>query len=192
MTPNSRAPLALRLDAVETPLGDLLVAADADGILRAADFADCEVRLASLLDRRLGKAAWSLSPGIAPAGIRLALSAYFAGDLAALRAIPVRTDGTPFQDAMWAMLRDIAPGHPLAYSIVAQRLGRPAAARAVGHANGANPFCIIIPCHRLVGANGALTGYSGGLERKRWLIAHERRHAAAATDDPAGEIRPAR
>ena len=80
---------------------------------------------------------------------------------------------------MWTTLREVIPGETLAYGAFAERLGRPNAARAVGHANGTNPLSIVVPCHRLVGANGALTKYGGGLERKRWLLDHEARCAGA-------------
>jgi methylated-DNA-[protein]-cysteine S-methyltransferase len=102
-----------------------------------------------------------------------ALQAYFAGELARLNDITCATAGTPFQRMVWGALRTIPPGRTLSYGALAARLDRPSAARAVGLANGANPISVVIPCHRLVGANGALTGYGGGLGRKRWLLAHE-------------------
>jgi methylated-DNA-[protein]-cysteine S-methyltransferase len=81
---------------------------------------------------------------------------------------------------VWTALRRIEPGHPITYAGLAEKLGRPrSAARAIGYANATNPFSIIVPCHRLIGTSGALTGYAGGLERKRWLLDHERKHAAA-------------
>jgi len=100
-------------------------------------------------------------------------SASCAGVLSALDAIPVHTSGTPFQCEVWAALRAIPAGQTLSYGALAQAIGRPAAIRAVGHANGANPLSVVVPCHRLIGASGSLTGYGGGLERKRWLLAHE-------------------
>ena len=125
-----------------------------------------------LLRRHYGPAA-TLLPGRAPRAVTEALEAYFAGELARLDGIDCATGGTPFQRAVWAALREIPAGRTLSYGALAARLGHPTAARAVGLANGANPIGIVIPCHRLVGANGALTGYGGGLERKRWLLAHE-------------------
>jgi methylated-DNA-[protein]-cysteine S-methyltransferase len=165
--------LALAIEMVETPLGAVLLAADGDGILRAADFADCEARLRGLLDRRLGHDGYELLPGPVRAAIKAALAAYFAGDLAAIGRIPVQAGGTAFQNAVWSGLRAIEPGRTVTYSQLASNLGKPRSARAVGHANGANPICIVVPCHRLVGADGALTGYSGGIARKRWLLHHE-------------------
>jgi methylated-DNA-[protein]-cysteine S-methyltransferase len=106
-------------------------------------------------------------------GVREALERYFAGDLSALDALPTQTHGTPFQREVWAALRTIPPGTTLSYGALARRLGKPNAMRAVGLANGANPIGIVVPCHRVIGANGTLTGYGGGLPRKRWLLAHE-------------------
>jgi methylated-DNA-[protein]-cysteine S-methyltransferase len=161
---------------VATPLGDMLLAIDGDGILRAADFADCEVRLRRLLDRRLGFS-HNFVVGETPGAIKASFDAYFEGDLGALLAIPLRSNGTAFQESVWNALRAIEPGRPVTYAQLAGRLHRPKSARAVGHANGANPFCIVIPCHRLIGADGNLTGYSGGVARKRWLLDHEARYA---------------
>lgn len=168
----------LVLETIQTPIGAMLLVADAEGFLRAADFAGCEDRLDRLLARRLGKGAFALTPGGVPVAITSAMRDYFAGEIAALERIAVRTNGTPFQQTVWQALRAIPPGLPLAYGGLATQLGRPQSARAVGHANGANPFCVVIPCHRLVGADGALTGYSGGTDRKRWLLEHEARHAS--------------
>jgi len=170
-------PIRLTVETLATPIGDMLLAADGYGILRAADFVGCEDRLDRLLARRLGRDGFALAPGAVPATTADAMRDYFAGEIAALERIAVRTDGTPFQQGVWQALRKIPPGAPLGYGRLAERLGRPQAARAVGHANGANPFCVVIPCHRLVGADGALTGYSGGTTRKRWLLDHEARHS---------------
>src|SRR5215831_1034053 len=100
--------------------------------------------------------------------------AYFDGDLVAVASLPTATNGTNFQRAVWDALRHIAPGETISYGMLANRIGRPSAMRAVGLATGANPIAIVVPCHRVIGANGTLTGYGGGLERKRWLLAHER------------------
>jgi methylated-DNA-[protein]-cysteine S-methyltransferase len=175
--PGSKTLIQLTMEVVETPLGDVILVTDKNDVLRATDFADCESRLRRLLDRRLGH--HELSNGTAPIAIKRALAAYFAGDIAAIESIPISGAGTPFQESVWANLRSIAPGSPLTYGDLAGNLGRSGSARAVGHANGANPFCIVVPCHRLVGASGALTGYSGGIERKRWLLDHEARHMQA-------------
>jgi methylated-DNA-[protein]-cysteine S-methyltransferase len=108
-----------------------------------------------------------------PAGAVTALHAYFAGDLHAIDTVPVDLHGTPFQQRVWAALRDIPAGRPVSYQTIARTIGAPAAVRAVGAANGANPVAIVVPCHRVIGSNGTLTGYGGGLDRKRWLLHHE-------------------
>ena len=112
-------------------------------------------------------------PGEAPAALRDNLAAYFAGDLDALGRIPWATGGTPFQRSVWTALADIPAGTTMTYGALAAQIGAPRAVRAVGHANGANPISVVVPCHRLVGANGTLTGYGGGLHRKQWLLEHE-------------------
>jgi O-6-methylguanine DNA methyltransferase len=114
---------------------------------------------------------------LVPAPVTEALTAYFDGDLRALDAVPTVTGGTDFQRSVWAALRDIPPGETEGYGQLAARIGRPSASRAVGAANGANPVAIIVPCHRVIGASGSLTGFGGGLSRKAWLLEHERRHA---------------
>jgi methylated-DNA-[protein]-cysteine S-methyltransferase len=105
------------------------------------------------------------------------LRAYFAGARTTFE-LPLRGVGTPFQQRVWQALRAIPFGQTESYGALARRLGDANASRAVGLANGRNPISIIVPCHRVVGANGALTGYGGGLERKHWLLEHERRHRA--------------
>ncbi|WP_018185307.1 methylated-DNA--[protein]-cysteine S-methyltransferase [Kaistia granuli] len=169
-------PVSLTLETIPTPIGDMLLTADADGFLRAADFVGCEARLSRLLDRRLGDGGYVLAGGAVPTAISGALRDYFAGSIAAIDGIAVKSGGTPFQQDVWQALRAIPPGSPLAYGRLSDQLGRPRSPRAVGHANGANPICVVVPCHRLVGADGALTGYSGGTDRKRWLLDHEARH----------------
>ena len=160
-----------RLDRFASALGEILLVFDGSGRLRALDFADCQQRMERLLRLHYGTSAWRPAP--APAGILDPLRAYFAGDHAAVGAIAVETGGTLFQRAVWNALRSIPPGQTSTYGVVAQRVGRPAASRAVGLANGANPIAIAIPCHRVIGAGGALTGFGGGLHRKAWLLAHE-------------------
>ncbi len=108
-----------------------------------------------------------------PGGAATALRDYFAGSLARLDSVEVEMNGTPFQKRVWDALRSVKCGTTTSYSAIARTIGLPAAVRAVGAANGANPVAVIVPCHRIVGANGSLTGYGGGLERKRWLLLHE-------------------
>ncbi len=105
------------------------------------------------------------------------IQAYFDGDLTVLDRVPVRTGGTAFQNLVWAALRQIPAAMTTTYGRLAAQIGRPKACRAVGLANGANPVSIVVPCHRVIGADASLTGYGGGLDRKRWLLDHERRHA---------------
>ena len=167
--------LALVLALFPSPVGDIRLVSDADGGLRALDFDGHDDRMQRLLRLHYGEV--ELSPGPAPAAVTQALSAYFDGDLSALDAVPPITGGTDFQRAVWAALRDIPPGETQGYGQLAARIGRPSASRAVGAANGANPVAIIVPCHRVIGASGSLTGFGGGLARKAWLLEHERRHA---------------
>jgi methylated-DNA-[protein]-cysteine S-methyltransferase len=161
----------LQLDQISSPLGAIRLVTDADGRLRALDFEDHAARNLALLRRHYGVA--ELTPGKAPRAVTGALTDYFDGDLAALDRIEVATAGTPFQEAAWAALRAIPAGATRSYAQQAAAIGRPKAMRAVGLANGSNPVGIVNPCHRVIGADGALTGYGGGLDRKRWLLQHE-------------------
>jgi len=108
-----------------------------------------------------------------PAGVVSRLTRYFAGQLDALSDIEVESGGTPFQQSVWRQLRRIAPGQTRSYAEIAQAVGSPTAVRAVGAANGANPVGIVVPCHRVIGSSGKLTGFAGGLDAKRWLLDHE-------------------
>jgi methylated-DNA-[protein]-cysteine S-methyltransferase len=168
------------LEFLDTPTGPMRIVTDDQQRLRALDWEDHEERLQKLLHRHYGASAPELRERGRPSAARRALEAYFAGDLAAVERLPTATNGTEFQRAVWAALRDIPIGHTISYGTLALRLGRPAAVRAVGLANGANPIAIVVPCHRVIGADASLTGYGGGLERKRWLLAHERAHASSA------------
>jgi methylated-DNA-[protein]-cysteine S-methyltransferase len=110
------------------------------------------------------------------------LHAYFAGDLMAVAEIAVDLDGTPFQQRVWSALRKIPVGETTSYGKLASKIGYPGSARAVGTANGLNPVAIIVPCHRVIGSDGALRGYAGGVERKRWLLSHELKHSKIVID----------
>ncbi|MGV9009468.1 methylated-DNA--[protein]-cysteine S-methyltransferase [Brevundimonas sp.] len=164
-------PEALILDRIDTPVGQVLLVTDAEGVVRALDFHDYEPRMMRLLTRHCG--AFKLVAGTAPPAVRDAVMAYFSGDTVALDRIPTRTSGTAFQQAVWATLRAIPVGQTRTYGQIAQAVGSPRAVRAAGMANGQNPIALIVPCHRVIGANGTMTGYAGGVERKRWLLAHE-------------------
>jgi methylated-DNA-[protein]-cysteine S-methyltransferase len=169
-------PLVLHVDQMETPIGELLVAVTTEGRLVATYFAAPDDPQA-LLARAAGSPVRIVAKRD-PAGCRTALRAYFDGYLDAIETLPAAPVGTPFQQEVWRALRTIPCGTTTSYGALARQLGRPAASRAVGLANGANPVSIVIPCHRVIGANGSLTGYGGGLDRKRWLLAHETRVAA--------------
>jgi methylated-DNA-[protein]-cysteine S-methyltransferase len=159
------------LDRLSTPIGIALLVTDSDGALRALDWEDYEPRMKELLRRQYGVVV--LQDTRSPQAIRTALSGYFKGDLDRLKTIEWRVAGTPFQRQVWTALPKIPPGRTMSYGALAAKLDRPNAMRAVGHANGSNPISVVLPCHRLIGANGSLVKYGGGLERKRWLLAHE-------------------
>ena len=168
-------PEAFFLDRVESSLGTLLLIHDSERRVRALDFHDFESRARRLLCLHYGTrgADFTVKSRKAPAAILQALADYFTGDLTAIDAIPVATAGTPFQREVWGALRGIRPGTTLSYGALARQLGRPKSARAVGLANGANPIAIVVPCHRVIGTDANLGGYGGGIDRKRWLLAHE-------------------
>ncbi len=111
-----------------------------------------------------------------PCGAVARLEAYFAGDLGALDALPIELVGSDFQQRVWSMLRRIPVGTTWTYERLAREVGAPGAFRAVGAANGQNPISLVLPCHRVIGKDGGLRGYGGGLERKAWLLAHEGVH----------------
>lgn len=165
--------LQLSIDRIQTPIGELLIVADRDGNLRTVDWTDHEARMRRLLGLHCGEDGFRLEPARNPSKLTNAIRSYFAGELTAIDTLPVQTAGTPFQRDVWRALREIACGSTLSYAKLAERIGRPSAVRAVGLANGANPIGVVVPCHRVIGANGSLTGYGGGVERKRWLLEHE-------------------
>lgn len=160
----------LWLDRLSSPMGDLLLVWQGEA-LRALDFGDNEARLERILQARYGT--HRLTPAHTPASLRRPIEAYFEGELTAIDHVPVEANGTPFQEQVWKALREIPAGRTASYGELAARIGRPEASRAVGLANGSNPAGIVVPCHRVIGASGALTGYGGGIDRKRWLLRHE-------------------
>jgi methylated-DNA-[protein]-cysteine S-methyltransferase len=169
--PEGPGSVALAFDRIATPAGEALVMWDRDLRLRVFDWAGYEPRMRRLLERHYGKT--EPKEAAAPKPLKAALIAYFDGDLTSLDTIACATAGTPFQRTVWAALRQIPAGTTLSYGALARRIGKPAAVRAVGLANGANPIGLVVPCHRVIGADGSLTGYGGGIERKRWLLRHE-------------------
>ncbi|MBW5433975.1 methylated-DNA--[protein]-cysteine S-methyltransferase [Bradyrhizobium canariense] len=164
-------PVTFGLDRLATPIGIALLVTDAAGALRALDWEDYEHRMRELL--RLHYGVVDLSDQPAPAAMRTALSGYFDGDLGQLSGIAWRIAGTPFQQKVWNALTQIPAGTTMSYGALAARIDMPKAIRAVGHANGSNPISVVLPCHRLIGADGSLVKYGGGLARKRWLLRHE-------------------
>ncbi|MFT3687086.1 MAG: methylated-DNA--[protein]-cysteine S-methyltransferase [Phycisphaerales bacterium] len=141
----------------------------------ALDFAKDEARMRRLLRIHYGE--FELIDGSVPRVIAKALDAYFKGDIEAIDSLSTATNGTAFQRDVWKALRAIPAGSTASYGRLAAMLGRATASRAVGAANGRNPIAIVVPCHRVIGADGSLTGYAGGVEQKRWLLAHEQRFA---------------
>jgi methylated-DNA-[protein]-cysteine S-methyltransferase len=175
-------PLQLLFDEMDTPIGKLVLAVDTEARLRVVDWADHDARMRRLLRLHYGEHGFVLRRASDPHALTNALRSYFAGDLQVLDRLPVATGGTPFQREVWTALRSIPRGQTRSYAELAASVGRPKAVRAVGLANGANPIGIVVPCHRVIGANGKLTGYGGGLHRKEWLLAHERKREEAYPD----------
>jgi methylated-DNA-[protein]-cysteine S-methyltransferase len=160
----------LDFDRVPSAIGEILVACDGTSLV-ALDYADYEGRMKALLTKRYGAFRLALRPD--PLGASARVRAYLAGDFAAFDGLAVTTGGTDFQQQCWRALRAIPVGTVTTYGRLAAELGRPKASRAVGYANSLNPVAIILACHRVIGQNRDLTGYAGGLDRKRWLLAHE-------------------
>jgi methylated-DNA-[protein]-cysteine S-methyltransferase len=159
----------LYVTALDTPVGPSQLVYDATGTVHAFGWHDGDTWL-----RRFGKTAFVTAED--RFGLVAAMQAYFAGEVHIIDRIPVRFSGTPFQNSVWQALRAIPAGETMSYGALAKRLGQPGAMRAVGLANGANPIGVIVPCHRVIGADGSLIGYGGGMDRKKWLLAHEARH----------------
>lgn len=170
--PTSNAPPeTLTLDRLATPIGTALLVTDERGFLRAFNWTDYEPAMMSWIARHYPKA--KLVEGRASPAVRTAFEAYFQGAAHALENVPWKASGTAFQLKVWEALCTIPAGETLSYARLAEKIGRPTAVRAVGLANGANPVAVVVPCHRVIGTNGSLTGYGGGLPRKRWLLGHE-------------------
>ena len=168
----------LQLERWASPICPLLIVTDVNGVLRALEFGDHESRMDRLLREHYDE--YTLEEGVAPTSLTQALQAYFDGNLDALDDVIVATGGTAFQRDVWKALRTIPAGSTISYGELAAKIGRPKASRAVGAANGSNPIPIVVPCHRVIGANGTLTGYGGGLAHKKWLLDHEARFTSVA------------
>ncbi len=164
-------------DRFDTPIDDLVIIVDQDGVMRLLSFDKGDERWRREFARRHPDA--ELLPKQNPSGHTATVMAYFDGDMQALDRIPVMFEGTPFQNKVWKALRKIPIGRTTSYGALAKKIGEPRAVRAVGLANGANPIAVVVPCHRVIGSNGSLTGFGGGLSRKKWLLEHEARHCGA-------------
>ena len=160
-------------ESLLTQIGKLVILIDEQNRLRVLDWEDHTARMHRLLHLQYGGSRVTITDSGSRSAVWHSLKAYFAGELAAIEEMRVETGGTVFQRSVWMALRKIPVGETLSYGALASRLKCPRSARAVGLANGANPVGIVVPCHRVIGADGSLTGYGGGLQRKRWLLEHE-------------------
>ena len=177
-------------DQIETPIGEITIVVDQTGAMRMLWFdggddkpkpgrrrmSSSQVGWRTAFQHRFPNS--SVTPQRNPFGRSAILEAYFEGDMESLDKIPVVFGGTPFQNKVWKALCGIPVGTTMSYGALARQIGEPNAMRAVGLANGANPIGLVVPCHRVIGSNGSLTGYGGGLPRKKWLLEHEARHSA--------------
>ena len=175
--------MKLLFDEIDSPIGTMMLVCD-DACVRALEFGHDPHKMRARLEPHLGPI--ELERRANPGGYSDAVRSYFAGDLHALDAIPADLAGTSFQRSVWSQLREIPVGATRSYADLARAVGRPTATRAVGAANGRNPVAVIVPCHRVIGANGTLTGYGGGLDRKRWLLEHEGVRVKAAEQSGHG------
>jgi methylated-DNA-[protein]-cysteine S-methyltransferase len=183
MTPKHGAALMLEqdtffLDQIKTPIGDMILIADRDGALRMTWFDPEDGRWKKSFTRHYPDA--KLVERRNPSGLSASMRAYYEGDVYILDKLAVVFGGTPFQNKVWRALRTIPCGMTVSYGTLAKCIGEAKAVRAVGLANGSNPIGIVVPCHRVIGSDGSLTGYGGGLPRKRWLLAHEAKHTPSS------------
>lgn len=162
------------VDRTPTPLGEAVIVSDRRGALRLFYWDDPGYRWKAALLHRYGEVTLSEKRGAF--GHAKVLADYFDGDIFVLDTMKVAFNGSPFQNKVWNALRKIPGGTTTSYGALAKKIGAPSAVRAVGLANGQNPVGLIVPCHRVIGSDGSLTGYGGGLPRKRWLLEHEARH----------------
>ncbi|MEX9252312.1 methylated-DNA--[protein]-cysteine S-methyltransferase [Pseudenterobacter timonensis] len=165
--------LTLLQELIPTPLGPLWVICDERYRLRAVEWQEHSARMEELLHIHYRAEGYERVNAVNPGGLCDKLTAYFEGELSIIDNLPTETGGTPFQREVWKTLRTIPCGQVMHYGQLAEQLGRAGAARAVGAANGSNPVSIVVPCHRVIGRNGTMTGYAGGVQRKEWLLRHE-------------------
>lgn len=165
--------LTFLTDLIESPIGDMMIVTDEQEALRALEWTDLNDRMTRLLNRQYVGIEIILRQHSAPTHIRTALRCYFDGQINALDNLVTVSRGTVFQRSVWQALRTIPVGQTRSYRDIAIAIGNPQGVRAIGLANGANPIGIVVPCHRVIGANGTMTGYGGGVNRKEWLLKHE-------------------
>lgn len=165
--------LKLLQDKIDTPLGSLWILCDEQFQLRAVEWEEQSVRMERLLEQHYHQEGYQRISSANPGGLSQRITDYFAGNLDIITTIPVVFVGTPFQQQVWQALRTIPCGQVMHYGQLANVLGNPGGARAVGAANAANPVAIVVPCHRVIGRNGTMTGYASGVQRKEWLLRHE-------------------
>ena len=170
----------IAIDRLPSPIGPLAIGVAGETLL-ALDLRGDDAGLRAALARRFADAAFADARD--PGGVASRVRRYFDGALGSLDDIAVDPGGTPFQRRVWLTLREIPPGRTWSYSDLARAVDRPAAVRAVGAANGANPIALVLPCHRVIGKDGSLTGYGGGLQRKDWLLRHEGADVPAASSE---------
>lgn len=161
---------AFAIDQIKTPIGEMVLIAR-DGVLLLLEFAETKHRYMAEMRRRFGDI--YLAPTTNPFGFSDVVRAYFAGDVNAIDTLVTDGGGTDFERQVWAELRKIPVGATKSYGDIARTLGDVQLSRAVGTANGKNPIAIVVPCHRVIGSDGSLTGYASGLKRKEWLLRHE-------------------
>ncbi len=157
------------VDSIDTPIGIFQFVGSADGVLLATGFCDGHPRMQQQL-RRWAENSTGLVHRRTSWILRDQLQGYFDGDAGCLNELPTTAEGTVFQRDVWSALQTIPRGQTRSYADIARSIGRPKAVRAIGLANGANPVAIVVPCHRVIGADGSLAGYGAGVERKRWLL----------------------
>ncbi len=157
-------------ERLETPVGTMVLVAR-DGVVLLFEFEETAGRVERPMRSRFGDV--ELQPATNPFGISDRIRDYFAGDNHALDDLLTDGGGTEFEGQVWAELRKIPAGTTVSYGHIARKLGSVQHSRAVGTANGRNPIAIIVPCHRVIGADGSMTGYGGGIARKEWLLRHE-------------------
>ncbi len=170
------------LTGISSPIGNVEMVIVGDS-LEVLDFCDSNGRIDALITRHYPEGLRRTDSD--PSGIAEKIAAYFEGELDAIDRVSASPNGTPFQQTVWKALRTIPCGSTIAYRDLADRVGNPRARQAVGQANGRNPVSIVVPCHRVIGADGSLTGYGGGIERKAWLLRHEGAIVRNPVEQPA-------